>query len=200
MFCQLSSKAANWLEQNGIISSSDRELYEYGLRQMFITILNILTTLLIGLALGMILQAVVFILTYIPVRIYAGGFHASNPQRCWLISAIMLLIVLCILKYMPKLFFQYISALSLIAGVMIALISPVEDLNKPLDDEEKRIYHLKVIIIILFEIVMAIILYFLKFNNLAITIEMVWITLSLMLIAGKLKNCIIVKKKSGGST
>ena len=101
---------------------------------------------------------------------------------------------------MPKLFFPYISALSLIAGVMILLISPVEDLNKPLDDKEKRIYHLKVIIIILFEIVMAIILYFLKFNNLVITIEMVWITLSLMLIAGKLKNCIIVKKKSGGST
>lgn len=43
MFVKLSCKIADRLEHCGIISKSNRTLYEYGLRQMFATILNILT-------------------------------------------------------------------------------------------------------------------------------------------------------------
>ena len=41
MFVKLSCKIADRLEHCGIISKSNRTLYEYGLRQMFATILNI---------------------------------------------------------------------------------------------------------------------------------------------------------------
>jgi len=40
MFVKLSCKIADRLEHCGIISKSNRTLYEYGLRQMFATILN----------------------------------------------------------------------------------------------------------------------------------------------------------------
>ena len=102
MFVKLSCKIADRLEHCGIISKSNRTLYEYGLRQMFATILNILTMLLIGFIMGLAVPAMVYTIAYIPLRVYAGGYHASTPQRCWAFSAIMLWIALCIVKYQPK--------------------------------------------------------------------------------------------------
>lgn len=96
IFVKLSCKIADRLEHCGIISKSNRTLYEYGLRQMFATILNILTMLLIGFIMGLAVPAMVYTIAYIPLRVYAGGYHASTPQRCWAFSAIMLWIALCI--------------------------------------------------------------------------------------------------------
>ena len=81
MFVKLSCKIADRLEHCGIISKSNRTLYEYGLRQMFATILNILTMLLIGFIMGLAVPAMVYTIAYIPLRVYAGGYHASTPQR-----------------------------------------------------------------------------------------------------------------------
>lgn len=96
IFVKLSCKIADRLEHCGIISKSNRTLYECGLRQMFATILNILTMLLIGFIMGLAVPAMVYTIAYIPLRVYAGGYHASTPQRCWAFSAIMLWIALCI--------------------------------------------------------------------------------------------------------
>lgn len=145
MFEKISCKITDSFEQSKTISNSERELYQYGLRQIFITILNIVTTLLIGFLMGMIAQAIIFTAAYIPIRIYAGGFHASTPVRCWAISAIMLTLVLFILKLTSNNFFPQLSAVSLIACIVIILLSPVEDMNKPLDDKEHRVYHFRTI-------------------------------------------------------
>ena len=112
IFVKLSCKIADRLEHCGIISKSNRTLYEYGLRQMFATILNILTMLLIGFIMGLAVPAMVYTIAYIPLRVYAGGYHASTPQRCWAFSAIMLWIALCIVKYTPQTYFWVITTLS----------------------------------------------------------------------------------------
>ena len=130
MFVKLSCKIADRLEHCGIISKSNRTLYEYGLRQMFATILNILTMLLIGFIMGLAVPAMVYTIAYIPLRVYAGGYHASTPQRCWAFSAIMLWIALCIVKYTPQTYFWVITTLSLIACIVVFLLSPVEDRKK----------------------------------------------------------------------
>lgn len=194
MFEKISCKITDSFEQSKTISNSERELYQYGLRQIFITILNIVTTLLIGFLMGMIAQAIIFTAAYIPIRIYAGGFHASTPVRCWAISAIMLTLVLFILKLTSNNFFPQLSAVSLIACIVIILLSPVEDMNKPLDDKEHRVYHFRTIAFISTSIAVTAFLYFLSFKSAAASIEMVWISLSVMLIVGKIKNHFLSKK------
>lgn len=195
MFEKLSIKITDKFEENGTVSKSDRELYEYGLRQMLTTLMNIATALLIGLAMGMTSHAVIFIAAYIPVRIYAGGFHASTPKRCWAVSAVMLAAALFAVKYVPEKCFWAVSALSLAACAGIICMSPVEDANKPLDENENRVYHMRTIWLLTAEIVLVLILIFMGFRKVVITIEIVWLTLSTMLIIGKIKNGIIAKKK-----
>ncbi len=194
MFSKMSVKITETLESKGIIQESGKEICAYGIRQILSSLLNIVTMLLIGIAMNMLLQAVIFTLAYIPVRIFAGGFHASTPQRCWAVSAIMQIIVLGILKYISESHYELLTITSLIASIIIALLSPVEDMNKPLDKKEKYVYHIKTIFLITTEITsLVIIMYFFNIGMITLTIGMVWIALCVMIIIGKIKNGIINK-------
>ena len=105
MFEKVSVAITKVLEDKKIIQSSTKEVFAYGLRQIFSTILNAGTMLLIGFLMQMLIEAILFTVIYIPVRVYAGGYHASTPQRCWAFSAIMLWISLCIVNTRPKCIF-----------------------------------------------------------------------------------------------
>lgn len=196
IFVKLYYKIADKLEHCGIISKSNRTLYEYGLRQMFATILNILTMLLIGFIMGLAVPAMIYIIAYIPLRVYAGGYHASTPQRCWAFSAIMLWIALCIVKYTPQMYFWVITTLSLIACIVVFLLSPVEDRNKRLDEKEHHVYHIRAIVVMTIEAVAAILLFVFHFKQFVLVLEIAWCSLAVMLLLGKGKN--VFENKKGG--
>ena len=93
IFVKLSCKIADKLEYYGIVQKSNKALYEYGLRQMFATILNILTMLLIGFIMGLAVPTMVYTIAYIPLRVYAGrlscfytaamlGIFCDNVMDC----------------------------------------------------------------------------------------------------------------------
>lgn len=196
IFVKLYYKIADKLEHCGIISKSNRTLYEYGLRQMFAAILNILTMLLIGFIMGLAVPAMVYTIAYIPLRVYAGGYHASTPQRCWAFSAIMLWIALCIVKYTPQMYFWVITTLSLIACIVVFLLSPVEDRNKRLDEKEHHVYHIRAIVVMTIEAVAAILLFVFHFKQFVLVLEIAWCSLAVMLLLGKGKN--VFENKKGG--
>ena len=195
MFERISAIIADRLEDKGIIQMETKEVCAYGLRQIFSTILNAGTMLLIGVFMHMTIEAILFTIAYIPIRIFAGGYHASTPQRCWAFSAVMLFMVLCIVKYTPEKYFWHLTALSLIASIAIFLLSPVEDQNKTLDEKEHHVYHIRTTLIMFAEIMIAIVIYILQFKYILMLIEMVWCSLAVMLLLGECKNYRIEKKK-----
>jgi accessory gene regulator B len=136
----------------------------------------------------MMIETIVFTAAYIPVRIYAGGFHASNPQRCWAFSVMMLFVALCTAKYMPNKLFGLFTSLSLIACIVIFLLSPVEDKNKKLDKKEHHIYHFRTNCVLVSEIIMAFVLYMMHYKSIILIFDAVWCSLAIMLILGVIKN------------
>lgn len=190
MFSKCSEKIADKLQCNNIIDDERYEICRYGINQLFTTILDFATILFIGFVFNMVLEGIIFTATYIPIRIYAGGYHAKTPQRCWMFSAIMLLIVLCIIKYTPnnQIFFWIYTVLSLISCVIIWTLSPVEDKNKKLDEQENIVYHQRTKYILYAEISLSIVLYALRCYSIVMVLEMVWFSLSVMLILGIIKN------------
>jgi hypothetical protein CLOSPO_01728 len=190
MFSKCSEKIADKLQCNNIIDVERYEICRYGINQLFTTILDFATILFIGFVFNMVLEGIIFTAAYIPIRIYAGGYHAKSPQRCWMFSAIMLLIVLCIIKYTPNnpIFFWIYTVLSLISCVIIWTLSPVEDKNKILDEQENIVYRQRTRRILYAEISLSIILYALHCYSIVTILEMVWFSLSVMLILGIIKN------------
>ena len=186
MFEKTSEKITNAIAQNGTIKAEDKELYKYGIQQGMMILLNLCTTLIIGAVFKMVWQSILFTVAYIPIRSYAGGYHSKTPQRCYIFSILMIIAVLWGMKYFNNTYFICI-ALLVFASIIILLLSPVEDKNKPLDKLEKRIYKKRTLIILGIEIL--IILLFLVIDILSISFCMViaLFSLSIMLVLGRIK-------------
>ena len=120
-------------------------------------LLNILTALFIGILFGETLQIILFMLAYIPLRSYAGGWHSRTPLRCYIFSVIMLIVVSVGMKYLYMAEWVYYVILAAAASVVLILAS-VEDRNKPLDEIEHKIYKRRTVIITAAELIIALLL------------------------------------------
>ena len=190
MFSYITEKIVSNMEKQNMIQTDRINIYKYGINQMFNMLLNIATFLVIGLIFHMTLETIIFTAAYIPLRIYAGGFHAITTLKCWIVSAVMLIAVLSAIKYADLKLYVF-DILALIGIAVILVLSPVEDKNKPLDELEKKIYKKRCILTFAAELLIFVLLRIFQIDTASICFEAVWITLSLMLIAGKIKNSII---------
>lgn len=177
-------KYVNMLIYNGIIENEDREIYAYGLKQGILVIINIIITILIGLSLNMVWESIIFMVSYVPLRIYAGAYHARTQLRCFWYSILLILSVLLTIKFIPWTNF-IILGLALISGTIIYLLAPVEDENKPLTESEVKAYRNRTRNILLLELVSILILTTNNMYTEGVCILLSILALSIMLIVGK---------------
>lgn len=187
MFARLSDSIARSLAESGKVETEDLALCRYGVKQLLTILLNLVTTLVIGWLFGMIWESILFTAAYIPLRSYAGGFHAKTPLRCYLYSIFMIIAVLTVLRYAPEQNI-YDGAAYLISGVVFWKLAPVEDHNKPLDEIEKKVFRKRTILVWCLESAVIILFFFLHWQMAARCILLSMLVLSGMLIAGKVKN------------
>jgi accessory gene regulator B len=175
------------LVTNKVIKAEDQELYSFGLQQGLLIILNLLTTVFIGIIFGMILESVLFLVSYIPLRSFAGGYHAKTPLKCYFLSLILLIIVLLAVKYI--IWTNYIIiGVSLISGLIIFFLAPVEDINKPLDIIEVKVFKKRTKQLLSIELIIIILFLVIRQNIISTCISVSLFTLSIMLIMGLVKN------------
>jgi len=195
MKISVSEKITESLINQGAVPQEDKELYEFGIRQGIFLILNILTTAVLGLAVGMLWQSVVFLIVYYPIRSYAGGYHTNSPLTCYLFSVPLTLFVLFGMKLLPW-SIASILIVFVIALVVVVSLAPVEDSHKPLDQLERKVYKRKTCI--MFALLSGFVIAFLSFGleQIALCLVMAALTVSIMLLLGVLKNKRIVKEKA----
>lgn len=136
------------LIKNEIIDKSLAEIYTYG----FEILLSFLTSTFVIIAVGLILHRIIstltFLIVFILVRRFTGGFHASTYLKCKIFTVSVYLIVIFLSS-----FCNINSWMFLILGAtglcVICRLGPIENSNKPLTDKEKIKY--RHISIILFE-------------------------------------------------
>lgn len=192
MFLPLTDKIINGMEKRKRFDPQRKNIYRCGINQMLNMLLNIVTFFVIGLVFNKIVETIIFTFAYIPLRSYAGGFHASTPFRCWIISAIMLISVFSFMILVNPNVYVY-DTMGLSAVFLIILLSPVEDKNKPLDDIEIKVYKKRTIIILFTEIASVIVLKLSNLTELSSMIEITFATLSIMIIFGIIKNMVYDK-------
>ena len=138
MFYKTSVYIADILEQQNKFAPEDKEVYRYGIQQGLNLTLNILTTIIIGVLCGMVYPSLMFLICYMPLRSFCGGYHAKTHLRCYIYSVIMITCILLVAKYTTFNIVLY-EILVLISLIIILLLAPVEDENKKLDNVEKCI-------------------------------------------------------------
>lgn len=194
MFSSIAEKITRQLEANGAVKSEDREIYRYGIKQGLLIMLNLSTTLLLGIVTGMIGESIIFLAAYMLLRRYAGGFHAKTPACCYIYSSAMVLLVMLGIKYMFDSILISICTL-IVGGVVIFLFSPIEDKNKPLDVTEQLVYQKRTRFYLLVEIILDIAMMCLGWKVIYEPISMSLFCLGVLVALGKFKNVQIEQRK-----
>ena len=97
MLQTFSEKFAKKLIQAEIIPESDADIYVSGCYQFGMMLLNIVTTIGLGILFRLFLPCVLLNLSFIPIRISAGGHHADSPVKCYVLSTLLIAALLAIL-------------------------------------------------------------------------------------------------------
>ena len=187
LLARLAGKIVNNLVHSGVIKEEDAEIYIYGINQILTSVLSVSSALIIGLIFGVFPEIAAFMAAYIPLRSFAGGYHAKTPLSCYVFSVIMLIVVSIGLKYLHLADWVYYAVL-VAATLVVLVLFPVEDRNKPLDEIEHRVYKKLTILIAATELLIGIVLKLMGMDNLFVAVVYSFVVLSFMLVAGKVKN------------
>lgn len=193
MFVKLSEYITQQLEKDKIIQSDNRELYKYGFQQGLILLLNFVTSIVIGVIFGKVLESILLLAVYIPFRSYAGGHHSDSSEKCYVVSTLITVIWMLILRFLilPT---SCWGIILLIGTVICFMLLPVENFQKPLDEDETRVYRKRALIVLAVEVCLWIFLIF-TVQVFVQVIPLSVFTEAVMLIIGKMKNCRISKEK-----
>lgn len=148
----------NKLTRAEIISEADWVIYYFGLYEGIIFTLNILLTIIIASVLESFWQGIMFILTFFPLRRFAGGFHAKTRMRCFWVSLLIVILAMNEIKIINSLFFSYKVLVLILSTACILFLAPVQTERKMLNDIEIGIYRKKLISVISVENVVGIIM------------------------------------------
>ncbi|MCR6545868.1 accessory gene regulator ArgB-like protein [Dehalobacterium formicoaceticum] len=178
-------KVIDQFVEGNIINRDDKELYLYGLKQGLIMLANIITMIMIGLIFGMVWQSIVFMVAYLPLRSYAGGYHAKTQIQCYLFSIVLIIAVLFAIKFISWTSLVCFS-LAVVAGIIIFILAPLEDSNKPLDDIERAVYKKRTRIILGAEFCMLLVMLILDANQISNCISVSFSAMGSMHLLGKI--------------
>jgi Membrane protein putatively involved in post-translational modification of the autoinducing quorum-sensing peptide len=183
----LTERITDILVNNEIIIAENRNLYAYGLQQGLLMIFNIATILGIGIMLNMVWESIIFLLTFVPLRSNAGGYHAKTQLRCYLYSVAMITATLVGIKIVPWTGVICLS-LTVVAGTIIFFLAPVEAVNKPLGQVEKAVYKKRTrVSLVLFVFLVLLFCYIGQLTS-SVCIMMGILVVSIMVVLGRMSN------------
>lgn len=141
MIKKIAHVLSKWLLKTGAISEVDQELYEYGIYSFLFTVLPLLAVIVLSLPFHMTLEGILFVLPFIFLRKFTGGFHFSSAWLCGLVSIVVLSAFLLEIKFLilssPSIATYVAVYLSLIP---IVTLSPIDSVNRRLTHKEKAIF------------------------------------------------------------
>ena len=125
----------------GVVQREDAALYQYGIENGIVVAGNLMASVTFGIVTGRLGVVLVFLLFYGSLRTYSGGVHCKSKQSCFILSMLILFVPVFSSKWvMENIAFPVMIAVGVIAIVVVLVLSPVESVNKRLDDEERKYY------------------------------------------------------------
>ena len=155
MITAIAEKLTNKLLSNGYLTAAEKEEIAYGLFTFLSRCFFLLICFFFGFLFRCSFESVAYYFTFLFVKKYAGGYHASSELRCIILSSTSIFIsvlFIYICKFISTLYIVP-CLVSIFAGCIICLFSPVEVKEKQLTTEEKkrfRFYSIFRVILVLF--------------------------------------------------
>lgn len=195
MVSKLSAKIADRLCTSAVITEEDKDLYSYGFFVILSRILFFILSTTFGIILHIAIESIVFFVLFCLIRSYAGGVHASSEFKCTVYTTSALLICILSIKLLMQYNSDYILLVVLIlSSICVFALSPLDSLEKPLGEQEKKHYRKLTLIITGLIVVLTFIFYLLELKGISVSSVISLVLESILLITGKIKEYSIESK------
>lgn len=176
---------ADVLMENEPNENINKDIIVYGLSSVIEQGASTLTIIVLGLISGLAVESIVFLISLMLIRTYAGGYHCNKALNCYFMSSATIIIVLKIVKVTPNTYIAYITPLLLILGSLIIIkLTPIEAKTKPLDKKERKCYRKKTIRNLSILCVVAVVLLLIRMNTYAYTISLSVMVTGILVLMG----------------
>lgn len=177
---ELLIKKCDWL------SAEEKEIVLFGLMQGKSLLNSVAITILIGLLMGLLWESILFVICFLPLRRYAGGFHARTRRGCLLFSVTVIAAAFLVIKYF-RCADLITAGISLVCLAVLWKIAPVGNEKRMLSEEEKVCFGKKARIIAGIETLIMLVMLLLGETGCAVVMMSAFATEVLCAILGYIK-------------
>lgn len=170
----------------GVVGKQEVEIYNFGLECLVLKVITFFTYIGIAVIMKKIMELFIIMLVFIPLRRNAGGYHAETRRGCYLIScgALFLTLVACDFNFNVWVVVVFL----IIADIFLVFVSPIDNENKKMDIEERKIFRLKTRKIVLRINIVFGVLMLLQFFEICKMISLGMLMALFFLLAGRCKD------------
>lgn len=186
---KISDYCVRKLIESNTIKETEIKIYAYGIEEGLTIGINWCLTIILGFFWGQVYSTIFFLVVYMLLRSYAGGYHAINEKRCFWYSIMLIVICEIVLKFMRNIDFSIIIFLYCLAIYVIINLAPMDSKNKPLSSGEAYKFYKKVIVFLYCNSLMIFIFCFIgRFPSVTTGIILAVYVEAIMLCMGKLNT------------
>lgn len=161
------------MKKHQAYSSEDEEIIQYGLEILLMKIMMYAVFLTIALLTKSLLPAICFMLAYLPLRTFSGGYHQNTRIGCLVFSLIMFLGVVFSVKFISQCSTYFLIFAFIIFSVPVILkFAPMDTPDKPLNQAEQVVFHKRIIVLLLSEVVLIAVLWIFEFYILSFSMSL----------------------------
>lgn len=143
MISHISEQILKYLLRSNVINDSndEKEYYRYGIEITVSSLLNVILIIFIGILFQSVIESIIFLIFFMLIRQFTGGFHADTYFKCNFSFCISFISVLIMYHFTEENVTVWISVLISVLCIAIILIAcPIENINKPIP-KHKRKFH-----------------------------------------------------------
>lgn len=139
MITRLAEKCVAASIKRNIIPEDESDFFAFAFGLMLSQIFGIATCLLIGVIFQCVIESIIYLLFFIPLRKFSGGFHAGSRLKCYVSSVLLFGFSVFLGVYIGTVLqLLIITILFTCCALAVLFIAPVEDKNKPLSEPEVK--------------------------------------------------------------
>lgn len=170
----------------GIMKEEDISVYRYGYTLISEMLVNFVIAIMIGILMDEVMMISVFLMAFIPLRSFAGGYHADKAWKCVILSNSVIITAILVARFMCTMdLLPWLFLMEAVLGFIIIRTAPVQSLNKKLSGPEAACYKKIVLILYITEVLIEILIFLSDYKNIAYVILITHIIVSISLMIGK---------------
>jgi len=181
---EISEKIADFLVREKIIDSADYPIYKYGAEILIENVVMSLFLLCFGFIIHKGIVTIVFVLTFVGVRRFSGGYHASTKAKCHILTLgnwALVLILFQVQQEYGLVKWWMAVILCLLVFVVMLLFAPVENEKKKLL-EEVRIKNRKKTLILCGALISLVLIFWIKLPQVSFAMLVTLIEAALLIL------------------